>query len=251
MASRGLPANHGSSQYSILFTSRWNSPSAQATNVFAARRTLEHSPTSSTSSSSSMRTRGASSLASSRTTLPSEEEEVNSQQLDARYDARAKINNERSPNDVKDAVGFNWDKVTEVAAIFTQEMNKVWATGLHPLVAGDVAADDESELTRVMRAYHLSKARNPSELPNWLFSERERGQLGGLLRAEVPSDDSQSRPPGRQRNLETGEISTPRTPERRLKNIQNFPTPINRLPPTKTSGVDRLKMMREKRSDRL
>lgn len=103
-----------------------------------------------------------------------------------------------------------------------------------------------------MRAYHLSKAQNPSELPNWLFSEKERGQLGGLLRAELPSDDTQSRPPRGQRNhLDTGEISAPRTLERRLKNIQNFPTPINRLPPTKTFGVDRLKMMREKRSDRL
>lgn len=77
----------------VPFTSRWNGPSTQATNVGASRRISDHSPSSSTSSSSLVRIRGASSLASSRTTLPSEEE-VNSQHLDGRHDARAKLNDE-------------------------------------------------------------------------------------------------------------------------------------------------------------
>jgi hypothetical protein len=32
----------------------------------------------------------------------------------------------------------------------------------------------DSHLIRVMKAYHLAKALHPSDLPNWLFDERER-----------------------------------------------------------------------------
>jgi hypothetical protein len=37
---------------------------------------------------------------------------------------------------------------------------------------------EESRLTRVMKAYHLAKARDPTDLPPWLFEEYERRPLG-------------------------------------------------------------------------
>jgi hypothetical protein len=37
---------------------------------------------------------------------------------------------------------------------------------------------EESRLTRAMKAYHLQKARDPTDLPPWLFDEHERRPLG-------------------------------------------------------------------------
>lgn len=56
------------------------------------------------------------------------------------------------------------------------------------------AVDPDSHLTKVMREYHLRKARTPAELPDWLFSERERGK-GGLMRSESHSDQRQEKQP--------------------------------------------------------
>ena len=42
----------------------------------------------------------------------------------------------------------------------------------------------ESRLTRAMKAYHLQKARHASDLPDWLFSERERGLRGREIAAQ-------------------------------------------------------------------
>jgi hypothetical protein len=37
---------------------------------------------------------------------------------------------------------------------------------------------EESSLTRAMKAYHIQKARDPTDLPPWLFDEHERRPLG-------------------------------------------------------------------------
>ena len=39
----------------------------------------------------------------------------------------------------------------------------------------DTPVSGESRLTRAMKAYHIDKARDPADLPDWLFDERERG----------------------------------------------------------------------------
>lgn len=36
----------------------------------------------------------------------------------------------------------------------------------------------ESRLTRAMKAYHVEKARDPADLPEWLFEEHERRPVG-------------------------------------------------------------------------
>jgi len=37
---------------------------------------------------------------------------------------------------------------------------------------------EESRLTRTLKAYHIEKARDPTDLPPWLFEEHERRPLG-------------------------------------------------------------------------
>ncbi|THH32112.1 hypothetical protein EUX98_g2067 [Antrodiella citrinella] len=40
-----------------------------------------------------------------------------------------------------------------------------------------------------MKDYHISKARDPSDLPEWLFEARDRGALGQLRIANVTPED--------------------------------------------------------------
>jgi hypothetical protein len=37
---------------------------------------------------------------------------------------------------------------------------------------------EESRLTRALKAYHIDKARDPADLPEWLFEEHERRPIG-------------------------------------------------------------------------
>src|ERR1700749_1564032 len=47
----------------------------------------------------------------------------------------------------------------------------------------------ESQLTRAMKAYHLEKARDPSDLPEWLFGEHERRPYRRLRFIDQQKDD--------------------------------------------------------------
>ncbi|KJA20190.1 hypothetical protein HYPSUDRAFT_818903 [Hypholoma sublateritium FD-334 SS-4] len=223
--------------------------SNQANHFSNHRRTPHSSPTSSISSTSSIWAGGKSSVTSSRTTLPSEEE--GDQEQGQKPYLRLNDVQERK-REINDAGGFTWNKVSEAANVFTQEVTKAWTAGLNPLGLsnGYSGADkeEESHLTRVMRAYHLSKARTPSELPDWLFSERERGQVG-LLRLDARHVDTLKETSGTSRNqVATSQLSSTRNFDAGLKNFQNFPTPVARAPAlAKASGTDRLKILRDSR----
>lgn len=56
------------------------------------------------------------------------------------------------------------------------------------LVCAETPAGQESRLTRALKVYHLGKARDPTELPDWLFDERERG-LRVTTRKRTPTGD--------------------------------------------------------------
>lgn len=52
---------------------------------------------------------------------------------------------------------------------------------------------EESRLTRAIKAYHIEKAQQPSDLPEWLFSERERG-VRALTRSAEPDKQVKQAP---------------------------------------------------------
>jgi hypothetical protein len=64
---------------------------------------------------------------------------------------------------------------------------------------GDSGAEtppgEESHLTRAMKAYYLEKARDPSDLPNWLFDKRELRAVAS--RPEVIHRHNEERSPHR------------------------------------------------------
>lgn len=47
-----------------------------------------------------------------------------------------------------------------------------------PFSRADTPPGEESRLTRALKAYHIDKARDPTDLPPWLFEEHERRPLG-------------------------------------------------------------------------
>ncbi|CDO68350.1 hypothetical protein BN946_scf184799.g77 [Trametes cinnabarina] len=53
----------------------------------------------------------------------------------------------------------------------------------------------ESRLTRAMKAYHIQKARNPADLPDWLFDERERGIRSQQAISRPPPAEERAQPP--------------------------------------------------------
>jgi len=186
-------------------------------------------------------------VTSSRTTLTSEEE--GDRDCGQKPYLRSNDIQERK-SETNDAGGLTWNRVSEAANVFTQEVTKAWTAGLNPLgLSNGYSGDDkeeESHLTRVMRAYHLSKAQTLSELPDWLFSERERGQVGGLLRTDTRYADTHKESSGPSRNqVGTNQISSTRNSDAGLKNSS---TPVARAPTlAKASGADRLKMLRNSR----
>lgn len=122
----------------------------QANHFSNHRRTPDSSPTSSissTSSTSSIWAGGKSSVTSSRTTLTSEEEGDREQgqkpylrsddvQGRKRYVVLYLLKDiitHATRRETNDAGSFTWNKVSEAANVFTQEMTKAWTAGLNPL----------------------------------------------------------------------------------------------------------------------
>ncbi|KAF7322942.1 hypothetical protein HMN09_00073700 [Mycena chlorophos] len=71
--------------------------------------------------------------------------------------------------------GFTlWSKVASAASSLTVNVGKAWTTNVATFSGEETPPGQESRLTRAMKAYHIEKARDPSDLPAWLFDERER-----------------------------------------------------------------------------
>jgi len=65
-----------------------------------------------------------------------------------------------------------WSRV----ATLTVSVSKAWASNITTHSGAETPPGEESRLTRAMKAYHLEKARDPADLPPWLFEEHERRQ---------------------------------------------------------------------------
>ncbi|KAH9901310.1 hypothetical protein C8Q73DRAFT_742891 [Cubamyces lactineus] len=79
-----------------------------------------------------------------------------------------------------------WTSITSVASNLTISVSKAWSTNVATYSGEETPVGGESRLTRAMKAYHISKARDPSDLPEWLFDERERGVRSHLTSSNAP-----------------------------------------------------------------
>jgi hypothetical protein len=134
---------------------------------------------SSTASSNSSYRGGRTGYASSRTSLE-DNEPIHPKDAYSR-DLRSQSSRDHGPSqdDAMDGSGSTlWNGFVHVASSLTVNVSKAWASNDNTQDGEETPAGQESRLTRAMKAYHLEKARDPSDLPAWLFNERERGVKG-------------------------------------------------------------------------
>lgn len=67
-----------------------------------------------------------------------------------------------------------WARVASAAGNLTVNVSKAWSANIATYVGEETPPGQESRLTRALKEYHIAKARDLAELPDWLFDERER-----------------------------------------------------------------------------
>jgi len=101
--------------------------------------------------------------------------------------AGRKYDNDAPEEAVGQGHGYSlWNAVSSAASNLTINVSKAWETNIATHMGEETPPGQESRLLRAMKAYHLDKARSPSDLPPWLFDESER-------RARKPSPSATER----------------------------------------------------------
>lgn len=92
-----------------------------------------------------------------------------------------------------------WGRVAGAASNLTVTVSQAWTNNIqtqsgertsslfppqigccsYVMMPPETPLGQESRLTHAMKAYHLEKAKDPSDLPAWLFDEHERRAAGG------------------------------------------------------------------------
>eukprot|EP00753_Platysulcus_tardus_P022596 PLAT9796.1.p1 GENE.PLAT9796.1~~PLAT9796.1.p1 ORF type:complete len:401 (-),score=-143.07 PLAT9796.1:59-1261(-) len=144
------------------------------------------SSVSSSGSSFLDRMRGRSGYASSRTSLEEDADPYPPKQATSKLSSRPMTRRDVGDGDHEDEPrpgyesqesGFGstlWSRVADAAGSLTINVSKAWAANITTFAGEETPPGQESRLTRAMKAYHLEKARDPADLPEWLFSESER-----------------------------------------------------------------------------
>ncbi|KAI0748043.1 hypothetical protein C8Q80DRAFT_1270491 [Daedaleopsis nitida] len=98
----------------------------------------------------------------------------------------------------KPPAGFGsslWGNITGVTSNLTISVSKAWSSNVRTFAGEETPVGGESRLTRALKAYHIEKARDPADLPDWLFDERERG--GRSHQASTGAPEKRRAPTGR------------------------------------------------------
>ncbi|KAI0006235.1 hypothetical protein BJV74DRAFT_803084 [Russula compacta] len=150
-----------------------------------------------------------------------------------------------------------WSRVATAANSMTISVSKAWASNIAAYSGEGTPPGEESRLTRALKAYHIEKARDPADLPAWLFEEHERrplGRPGATLRDREDDEDGSygfgratAPPPASGRGLRdiydaaaaTTEISSRQ--QEKYDSSRGRPQDVG--PPSKAS--DRLKALRD------
>ncbi|KAI0082706.1 hypothetical protein K474DRAFT_15234 [Panus rudis PR-1116 ss-1] len=88
-----------------------------------------------------------------------------------------------APVPQKPVAGFGsalWNRVAVAAGNLTVSVTKAIESNISTYTGETTPPGQESRLTRAMKNYYLAKASDPSDLPEWLFEDRDRGVIGSL-----------------------------------------------------------------------
>ncbi|KIM80707.1 hypothetical protein PILCRDRAFT_821957 [Piloderma croceum F 1598] len=119
-----------------------------------------------------------------------------------RQDSRSYEEN-REDSTFTTGVGYAlWSRLASVAGTLSVDVGKAWATNVAIDSSEDTPPGEESRLTRAMKAYYIERARDLSDLPEWLFEEHERRPAGrSRFASRQNSKDEVSTPASRSRGL--------------------------------------------------
>jgi len=135
-----------------------------------------------------------------------------------------------------------WSHVATVAGSLTVDLGKAWARNVSGHDGEDTPPGQESHLTRAMKAYHLEKARDPSDLPPWLFDEHERRPAGHSDRLRDDNQEPTKEPPRSRGLRDIYETST--KPDARSGYSPPSVRPVDDMP-SRSKATNRLKELRE------
>lgn len=150
-----------------------------------------------------------------------------------------------------------WARVAAAAGSLTVNVTKAIETSVANHDGEDTPAGGESRITVALKEYYISRARSGSDLPEWLFNERERRVMGDTRPTHAPTDRDQSRrnyqgadhepasrpravPPAREASGTHGVESKASTRLRAMREARQSPrTPALKLSsPSSSSGRD-------------
>lgn len=151
-------------------------------------------------------------------------------------------------------VGYTlWGRLASAAGTLGVDVGKAWSTNVIVQAGEETPPGGESRLTQAMKAYHLQKARDRSDLPSWLFEEHERRPLGRSRFVSSPNsrqDDGyeESAPTPRSRGLRDiyDTAAAPPSASPRTPGSSGRPTP-NRFADAviASKATNRLKALRD------
>jgi len=211
----------------------------------ATRKQSDASSISTTSSAPSLfdRLRGGGGDTSSRTSIDEDYEPSKGGQ--SSYEA--------DREDTSGAGSTLWGRLASAAGTLGIDVNKAWATNITAASGEETPPGQESRLTRAMKSYHLAKARDPSDLPEWLFEAHERRPIG-RPRASGRQDDSyndaqESAPAPRSRGLRDIYDSAAASPSSNSRTTsradRSAPSRFADEPATASKATNRLKAIRD------
>lgn len=185
----------------------------------------------------------AASYASSLTSAEDDEDGEKSSSLRNRRLARAERRSQDAPvntDSTGTGDGFTiWSRVASAASTLTVSVSKAWTTNIATYAGEETPPGQESRLTRAMKAYHIEKARDPTDLPAWLFEEHERQPLQRAQRARRNVEEQESVV------AITEKSNRPRGLRDVYDSVSRSDQPSTSTGPTTTRGTDRLKALRE------
>lgn len=77
------------------------------------------------------------------------------------------------------SVGYTlWSRLASAAGALGVDVSNARANDISVQSGEETPPGEESRLTQAMKAYHIQKARDPTDLPGWLFDEHERRPFG-------------------------------------------------------------------------
>lgn len=194
---------------------------------------------------------GASGYASSFTTVEDDYEEDDRKLVDQGNAREGNTMGGARPDSAQEGYGQAiWSRMATAAGSLTVSVSKAWATNITTYAGEETPPGQESRLTRAMKAYHLEKARDPTDLPAWLFDEHERRPRRSSPKDKMAEDTATD-----QREIKQNPVSRSATPRgsRDVYDAVSSTVPIHQSGSGQTStvtrgaakGTDRLKALRE------